>query len=85
MSAGQALTWYPCGRRLLGPVMYVQRAGGRPTGLFFIVTRLRYWQICGLVGTRELPLIGRLARRALAQIRVEYQWTWLHGGGSGEA
>jgi hypothetical protein len=70
-------TWHPRGRRLIGPVTYIQRTQGQPTGLFFIVTRQRYWWICGLVRTRNLPLLGCFARRALARMVVKYYWVWL--------
>lgn len=69
-------TWRPRGRRLIGPVTYIQRVHDQPTGLFFTVPRQRYWWICTLVRARNLPLLGRFAQRVLARMQVEYYWTW---------
>jgi len=77
-------TWHPCGYRI-SPVRYEQRVNGTPTGLFFVVPRWRYWWISALASVVRWPLAGRLARRMLAGIRVEYRWTWLHRGTRGEA
>jgi hypothetical protein len=70
-------TWHPRGRRLIGPVTYIQRVQGQPTGLFFIVSRRRYWWICGLRRMRESLLIGRFARHVLANMPIKYYWMWL--------
>lgn len=70
-------TWRPRGRRLIGPVTYIQLVQGQPTGLFFIVTRQRYWWICWLRRMSDLPLLGRFARHALATMSVKYCWMWL--------
>lgn len=77
-------TWHPCGRRL-GPVRYEQRVNGTPTGLFFVVSRCRYWLICVLDCVAQIPIVGRAARRSLRGMTVFYQWTWLHSGPRGAA
>jgi hypothetical protein len=70
-------TWQPQGRRFIGPVIYIQRVQSQPTGLFFIVSRQRYWWICGLRKMRNLPLLGRFAQHVLAYMPIKYYWTWL--------
>jgi hypothetical protein len=70
-------TWQPQGRRFIGPVIYIQRVQSQPTGLFFIVSRQRYWWICGLRKMRNLPLLGRFAQHVLAYMPIKYYLTWL--------
>jgi hypothetical protein len=72
-------TWHPCGRRL-GPVYYEQRVNGTATGLFFVVSRSRYWLICALDVLAGLPVIGRFAHCVRRRMTVLYRWTWLHRG-----
>lgn len=72
-----ASTWHPCGKTL-GPVYYEQRVDGTATGMFFIVSRRRYWLICVLSTCLDLPIIGRLASHVRRRMTVEYRWTWLH-------
>jgi hypothetical protein len=52
----------------------------QPTGLFFIVSRQRYWWICGLRKMRNLPLLGHFAQLALANMPIKYYWIWLPNG-----
>jgi len=78
-------TWHPCGRRLLGPVRFEQRLDGSPTGLFFMVSRPRYWTIRALAATCRISVVGCVARHLLQKMRVLYQWTWLHNGPRGES
>lgn len=69
-------TWHPLIEGRLHPVMYIHQLRGQPTGLFFSVSRPRYWWICGLVKLRRAPFIGKLARTQLARMRVAYCWSW---------
>lgn len=66
-------TWHPMGYRL-SPVVYQQRINGEPTGLFFVVSRPRYWWIWLMVKARRYPIIGKLAARLLSEFRVEYHF-----------
>lgn len=70
-------TWHPHRRRWIGPVTYVQRVDGDPTGLIFVVSRFRFWWICALVVATRTRWIRRPARWALARMYVRYHWTWL--------
>ena len=66
-------TWHPRGRGF-GPVTYEQRLRGQPTGMFFTVSRWRYWWIRILVKIRSVPLAGCLASRSLARMQVTYHF-----------
>lgn len=70
-------TCHPCGR-VLGPVYYEQRQNGKATGLFFVVSRTRHWQMRALNTLIYLPVIGRLVVRLRQKMTVTYRWSWLH-------
>lgn len=67
-------TWMPCGHGL-SPVVYVQRLGAEPTGMFFVVSRWKHWVISTLVSAARMPGIGRVARALLKHVHVTYRWT----------
>lgn len=78
-------TWHPRGRRLIGPVVFVQRIDGRPTGLYFVVPRWRYWWISMLDSAVTWPIVGRVARAIRSRMQVLYIWAWPHHGPIGQA
>lgn len=69
----RAETWHPCGYGL-SPVVYVQRLGDEPTGMFFVVPRWKYWAIAVLISAARMPVIGRGARLILKHVSVTYRW-----------
>lgn len=66
------MTWHPCGARFWGPVLFEERVGVRRTGCSFVVSRIRYWQICLLTWGAKVPALGLLAALLRGRIQVTY-------------
>ena len=83
-------TWHPMGLKWWGPVIFVQRCGGADTGIWFVLSRWRWWWLRLLKwarGTADVPrpVSGAIAAKLLARLRVEYHMEWNWDGPRGVA